>query len=97
MTALNIEQLKADLQRRLPDASITLREGRQGIAMLSIVRNERLFVMEFRPNEGYGVDEINDGVNNGWNMGYRHVISDFNSAAQKLLDLLGLGLDSNKD
>lgn len=88
MAPASIQELAADLRMRISDASVALREGNRGKAMLSVARNGRMFVMEFRPNEGYGIDEINDDVNNGWNMGYRHVFTDFELGAQKLLDLV---------
>jgi hypothetical protein len=90
MSHAQFERFAQHLRRSLPDDTITLRDGRSGAIVLSIARHKRVFVMEFRPGEGYGVDEIDD-ENNGWNMGYRHVFDDFNSAAGKLSKLMGIG------
>jgi hypothetical protein len=87
MTIKNIEELAADLQNRLPHAFVNLFLGKRGAAMLSVKVQPHFFVMERFADGHYGVDEL-DSANSGFNMGYRHVFDDFDSATQKMFELL---------
>lgn len=58
-------------------------------ASLHVVRNQRLFVMDYSPTRQFGVDEV--GEDDGFLASFRFTSSDFESAAKEMRALVGTG------
>ena len=81
-----IAQLENDIKNQFPTAETELKDFSSGSAMLDIRFMDRLFVMAYSPESGFGVDEVLEGE--GFDMGYRFLSDDFEPAAEELYRLL---------
>jgi len=75
------------LEAEFTGTTAKLTEFPSGGAMLDVRRGDgRLFVLDYIPSQGYGVDEARPS--DGFGTGYRFAFADFGSAAEKLRQLL---------
>jgi hypothetical protein len=78
--------LGRDLYARFPSATASLSIGARNARMLDVRLNQRMFVLEQRPEQGYGVGEVTE--DHGFNMGYAQTFEDFEQAKECLLAML---------
>jgi hypothetical protein len=83
-----LSDLAVEIKRGAPTAVTEVNVLPSAVVMLDIHLSERLFVVCFIPNHGFGVDEIQegDGIGN-W---YRFMFPDFEQARTKLLEIMNI-------
>ena len=81
-----VSALAGRVSRTLPGTRHELDVLPSGVIFLHVWRNGRLFVMYYGTAGRFGVDEVLE--DEAFDMGYRHLFDDFDSASAKLLELL---------
>jgi lactoylglutathione lyase len=83
----DFDKLAAHLRSRFPTARVETSTFPSGAASLSIVQDDRLFIMDFAPSTGFGVDEVRPGEE--YLNQYSFTTDDFQQAAEKLVEIAG--------
>ena len=83
---MTVDDLAELVRRRYRAATATVGHRGSGRIVLDVVFGERLFVLEYFPGEGFGVDEVTD--DEVFLVGYREVFADAIGAGVFLLNLL---------
>jgi predicted enzyme related to lactoylglutathione lyase len=84
----SLESLAIGLKSEVPGANVEFTCFPSGGAMIDVRRSDqRAFVLAYSPSHGYAVDEVH--VDDGFLNGYRFAYTDFNPAAEKLIELVG--------
>jgi hypothetical protein len=81
-----ISALAKQIELSFSGAKIDLEFYSSGAAMLDIHCNNRLFVLAYSPNNGFGVDEVKD--EDFFGMGFSFSTNHFNVAAEQLNKLI---------
>jgi hypothetical protein len=81
-----LARVSENIQARFPSASVTVENFPSGSGQLSVTFKENLFVMEYRPKEGFGVSKVREGEE--WLPGHDYVNGNVNQAEQRLISLL---------
>ena len=75
---------------RVPGVQVNLHRFPSGAATLDVVRDERLYVLDYSPTRRFGVDEVKDGE--GFLISYGFTSEDYEPAAKRLWELVaGIG------
>ena len=83
---MTVDDLAELVRRRYPPATAAVGHRSSGRIVLDVVLGERLFVLEYFPGEGFGVDEVAD--EEAFLVGSRNVFDDAIGAGVCLLKLL---------
>jgi hypothetical protein len=90
-----IERLSAladEIRSSVRGADVEFTVYPSGSAMLDVRLSGRLYVLEYSPTRGFGVDEVQDGE--GFTLGYRFASGDVEAAADELSNLLSAAVNS---
>jgi hypothetical protein len=89
---LSVAEQVTDLARQIrldvPGATTNVQVFGSGAVSLEVRIRDRLFVMDFSPSQGFGVDEVGGTAEEGFNSGYRHGTKKFDEAVEMLRSLL---------
>jgi hypothetical protein len=81
-----LDLIAQTIQERFPSASVTVENFPSGSGQLSVIFKENLFVMQYRPKEGFGVSKVREGEE--WLPGHDYVNGNVNQAEERLISLL---------
>jgi hypothetical protein len=86
-----LSSLADEIRNSVSGADVELTEFPSGSAMLDVRISGRLYVLEYSPTRGFGVDEVQDGE--GFTLGYRFASGDVQAAAEELSNLLSAAVN----
>jgi hypothetical protein len=81
-----LDLIAQTIQEGFPSASVTVENFPSGSGQLSVIFKENLFVMQYRPKEGFGVSKVREGEE--WLPGHDYVNGNVNQAEERLISLL---------
>lgn len=87
-----LSSLADEIRRSVSGADVEFTAFPSGGAMLDVRFTGRLYVLEYSPTRGFGVDEVQDGE--GFTLGYRFTSGDVESAAEELSNLLSAAVNT---